>query len=321
MARNIETIWIVTNGNRGNEVICEGVAAALGGEVQSFIIERTPWTQITSPYWPAVLSTGFDRRWQAPWPDIVLASARLAYPPTRHIRTASNGHSFCVALQDPIIHPRHFDLVWAPRHDHLVGNNVISTLLSPHGITSERIAHDKQKWLHLRAPGRRCVGVLIGGPNSAYSYPENECRAFIDQLQKVSAEGFQLIVTTSRRTPDWLTQMLQNALPDAHIATPASESLYPGMLGLVDALIVTPDSVNMTGEACIAGCPVYRPQFKPRRASKFDQFHADLTAQGLVLPFIGVIDTTPRPPRNDTAEIAEAIRLGFAAHRNTTTAR
>lgn len=312
--RNIETIWILTNGNRGNEVICEGVASALGGTARAFIIDRTWWAELTAPYWPARLTARYDRRWQAPWPDIVLASSRLAYPAACHIRAAAKGQTFCVALQDPVISPRHFDLVWAPLHDQLSGANVVSTLLSPHAITQERIDAEKAQWGHLRPHReRRCVGVLIGGPNPAYPYRSDECHTLITQLQALMAQDTDVIVTTSRRTPDWLSAMIRTHLSAAQIIEPSDQNPYPAMLGLVDAIIVTPDSVNMTGEACVAGRPVYRADFAAQRPSKFDQFHTLLTEAGLVLPFKGHIDTQPRPARNDTEVIAKAIRDRFLA--------
>lgn len=318
MTRKIETIWILTNGNRGNEVICEGVAAHLGGAIQSFTIDRTLWTQITAPYWPAQLTARWDARWQPPWPDLVLASSRLAYAPACHIRAASGGVSFCVALQDPVMSPDRFDLVWAPFHDGLSGPNVISTLLSPHGITPERIRAEADKWRHLRPKNQPCIGVLIGGPNPVYGYGSAECDALITQLQSLCDQGYHLIITKSRRTPARLAQALVDQLTQATHIAPAQDNPYPGLLGLVNAIIVTPDSVNMTGEACAAGRPVYRVNFTPKRASKFDRFHSQITAEGLVLPLTGTIDTNPRPPRDDTAEIARAIETAFCAKTGST---
>ncbi|MCH1569565.1 MAG: mitochondrial fission ELM1 family protein, partial [Alphaproteobacteria bacterium] len=90
---------------------------------------------------------------------------------------------------------------------------------------------------------------------------------------------------------------------------------YPAMLGLAEQIIVTGDSVNMVGEACLPGVPVQ--VFALRGGSaKFDRFHAELSAAGMTRPFSNTLESWSMQAHNPTDEIALAIKNAYAAHKN-----
>jgi mitochondrial fission protein ELM1 len=88
-------------------------------------------------------------------------------------------------------------------------------------------------------------------------------------------------VTPSRRTPPELSAAIEAATRGRPrlIWDGTGDNPYPDILAHADAFIVTGDSVNMTGEACATGCPVY--VFQPGRGSaKFQRFHDGLRRHG-----------------------------------------
>ncbi len=317
VSRKINSLWIITNGNRGNVVNCDGVAAYLDADtIRHVTVERTPLNALFAPYWPAVYLAGSDEQIVPPWPDMVIASSRLAAPYARYIRKASQGKSFCAFLQDPICASHHFDFVWAPQHDKLSGANVLSTALSPHQITLDRLAKTGAALaLHLPSTTKPRLAVIIGGPNSAYNFTAREADSLVQALVQL-ADRYALLLTVSRRTPsDLVAQLKRTIAPVADLFFDGQgDNPYPGILALSDAILVTSDSVNMTGEACAAGVPVYVLHLPARRASKFDRFHAELENTGMTRRFTGTIDLFPSAPHDDTPAIAAALLRRYNAH-------
>ncbi len=316
MSRKIRSLWIITNGNRGNDVNCDGVAAYLNAEqIRHIKVERTPLNALLAPHWPAVYLASRDQQIAPPWPDMVIASSRLAAAYGRYIRKASLGQSFCAFLQDPKCAPHYFDFVWAPNHDNLMGANVISTPLSPHQITRERLDQTGAA-LSKRLPAttKPRLAVIIGGPNSAYDFTAREADILRESLSQL-AKSFALLLTVSRRTPPDLVAMLkQKIAPVADLFFDTGpDNPYPGMLAISDAILVTSDSVNMTGEACAAGVPVYVFHLPARRNSKFDRFHAELETAGMTRRFTGQIDLFTSTPHDDTPIIAQALLRRYNA--------
>ncbi len=311
-------IWAITGGRRGNDVLVEGVADALGG--QSRLIHarlNRPYVWL-APYRPAILGVSQDGQIAPPWPDLVLASGRQAVPHARYIRRASKGTSFVAFLQDPKISAQHFDFVWAPCHDQVKDKSVMQTILSPHGLTAEIIAAEAAQWRARLIPAaaaqaqRKIVTVTIGGPSQAYDF---DTAAMTDLAQKLAAltqQGCFLLITLSRRSPDAYGAILRHHISpeNGFIWDNQGDNPYRAMLGLADHFIVTADSVNMVGEACLAGKPV-QVFALPGGSAKFDRFHSSLQQHDFVRPFTGALQDWPVSPQNATPEIAAAIRAAM----------
>ena len=231
------------------------------------------------------------------------------------IKRASKGKTFVVILQNPRVNPNQFDLVWAPAHDELTGPNVISTLVSPHRLTRERLRDEAAIWepklAHLPRPR---VAVLVGGKNAIYDFDEAAAEKFAAQLAALTdKEGVSLMVTPSRRTGDPQTQIIKDALTakPAYVWDGTGDNPYFGFLGQADAVIVTSDSVNMVGEAAFTGKPVYVVELEGHSA-KFRRFLDAIYQKGAARPFVGALESWEYAPLNATHDIAEAIATRFA---------
>ncbi len=314
------TIWLITNGAKGMDVQAQGIADALiqarGGK--SRLIHVTPhWLWgIFAPFYPALFGAWQDPLIAPPFPDIAISVGRSGVPYTRYIRTAAAGDCFCVHLQNPQIAAHYFDMVWAPAHDSITGANVIKTLLSPHGLTATHIKAEAQKWQHICPPesvGKR-LGVLIGGANKAYDFTPDERQSLALKLADLCGQGWYPLITLSRRTPADYAAMLRASLPQDrfYLFSKGEENPYHAILGLSDQLIVTADSVNMMGEALIAGKPTYIFELAGK-PSKFSHFQTALYREGLARPFTGQLTEWQNPPRNDTDIITAKILAGYEA--------
>lgn len=307
-------IWAITGGRRGNDVLVEGVAEALGSESRLIHAQlNRPYTWL-APYRPAVWGVAQDRQIVPPWPDLVLASGRQAVPHARYIRRVANGKTFVAFLQDPKINAKNFDFVWAPCHDQVRDQSVMQTILSPHGLTAEIIGEAAAQWRDRLVPSaaaqarRKIVTVTIGGPSQAYRFDAATMTHLAQKLATLTQQGCFLLITLSRRSPEAYGAILRQHIgpQDGFIWDNQGDNPYRAMLGLADHFIVTADSANMVGEACLAGKPV-QVFALPGGSAKFDRFHASLQQHDFVRPFTGALQDWPCTPQNATPDIAAAI--------------
>lgn len=316
--RTLSSCWVVTDGKAGMESQCLGLAEALGlTPVVKRIVLRTPWRQF-SPYLRIGHRYAFSRRGDTlhpPWPDLLIATGRLSVAASLYVRAQSRSTgnpAITIQIQNPIIAPSNFDLVIVPRHDRLKGANVISTLGALHRITIARLEAESGKLASLVAHlPRPYLGVLIGGPNSAYRFGEAEMKIFSALLARAAKQsGAGLLITPSRRTGEGNLALLRSALAGlpAYIWDSKGENPYFGILGLADELIVTSDSVNMVSEAVATEKPVYIFDL-PGGTVKFSRFHRAMREHGFTHPFTGeLVSTAPIPRIDDMARAVEAVR-------------
>ena len=117
------------------------------------------------------------------------------------------------------------------------------------------------------------------------------------------------MVTPSRRTGTENMAALMDELQDVpkFVWNGEGENPYFGMLGLADAIIVTPDSVNMVSDACSTGKPVHVIDV-PEANSKFKRFHLLFFGEGMTRVFQGKIEHWVYPPLDDMRVVVERVR-------------
>ena len=306
--------WVVTDGRPGMLNQCLGLAEALGLDPTVKKVNlRGPWRQLS----PLLLRVG--KRWSLhtqsdridpPWPDLLIGTGRHSVLASLRVKQFSP-QTFRVQIQNPAIATSNFDLVITPRHDRLNGDNVLSTRGSMHRITADTLAQGAQKWeaayAHLPHPR---IAVLIGGPNGVYSMGPQDMQHLADQLAQLCRNhGAGLMVTPSFRTGDANKAILRQVLDGlpAAIWDGSGDNPYFGLLGLADAIVATPDSVNMVTEAASTGKPVYIAHL-PGGSRKFDDFHKAMRDDGITRPLTGDLQQWSYQPVNDTALAADEVR-------------
>ena len=198
------------------------------------------------------------------YPDMLITCGRrmAGYALALRRRAARNGRAIqTVHLQDPKLPPRLFDALIVPQHDRTRGDNVLVTTGSLNRLTLTSIQKAMMdlpsRWLG--AAQRTSVTVMLGGDNRRYAVSPDMADAMADRLARFAkGTGAQLLIIASRRTPDGLIDRVAGQLPPDQVMLPKPDepNVYPGVLGLGQAVIVSSDSVNMASEAAITGKPV-----------------------------------------------------------------
>lgn len=268
-------------------VQARGVADALGLDyVEKEVHPKGLWAAL-APYGPVSPAERLGQpgsQFAPPWPDIVIATGRASIPYLRAIRHKAGPRTYSIVLQDPKTGANTADLIWVPQHDRRRGANVITTPTAPHSFSQERLAALRASPpADIAALPTPRVTVVLGGKNGVYKFTEDDDDRLQSSLSSLAGLGASFMITSSRRTHKRLIAAAEAATREAPriLWTGEGDNPYPGFLASADALIVTADSVNMCGEACATGRPVYI--FTPSGGSaKFTRFHDALEASGAV---------------------------------------
>ncbi len=307
--------WVITDGKAGMDVQARGVADALGLDYLMHRVEPKGLYKVMAPFGPVDRTERFGElgsRFAPPWPEIAIATGRASIPYIRALRRQAGPLTYTVVLQDPKTGANTADLIWVPHHDTRRGANVITTLTAPHSFTAQRLSELRSAVppdiAKLLAPR---VTVILGGKNAVYKFTDADDERLCGALASLAALGASFMITPSRRTHQRLIKAAEAATQgaprifwDGQGANP-----YPQFLAHADMLIVTADSVNMTGEACATGRPVH--VFEPSRGSaKFRRFHEALRCYGATRPLpekFEKIDAWAYEPLDSAASIAAEI--------------
>lgn len=308
--------WVVTEGMAGTENQCIGLAEALGFDpVVKRIKVRAPWRWLSADLWPNAIAalSGEGDTMSPPWPRVLIASGRKAAAPAMAVRKISGGGTFTIQVQDPRVGPENFDVVVAPRHDGVVGDNVVQTVGALTRVTKKRLNAARKAFAPMVAdlPQPR-VAVLVGGRSRGYDLTPAVARQLgLDLADVCARDGAGLMVTTSRRTPADAAAELRAVLRDKpamiwEAGRSDGENPYFGFLALADHIVVTPDSVSMASEAASTGKPVYIATMKGSRA-KFQRFHDQLRQLGIARTFEGRLEDWRYEPLDETGRVARLI--------------
>ncbi len=315
------SLWVVSDGRTGIENQALGLAEALQRLSPSVItVKRVRWRKAFDR-WPSALKADWmldpssDRIMPAEgeaWPDVWIATGRATLPLSARVRERSRGRTLVVQTQDPRWNARAYDLIVAPAHDRLAGENVLSITGSPHRVTVERLATGAEAFeTEFSTLPHPRVAALIGGRSSAFDLTETQAAALAEQIaQAVEAVGGSLMLTYSRRTPEAAKAIMSARL--AHLPGTIWDGTganpYFAFLHFADHILVTEDSANMAAEAASTGKPVHiLPMVPLKTADKFARLHADLRERGAARPFDGRLMPWTYAPLNETERAAQAI--------------
>lgn len=211
------------------------------------------WPLLSEPFGP-----DFRSECEHP-PHIAIGCGRQAALATRLLRERG---SKAVQLLDPRTDTRHWDLVVAPEHDGLRGDNVITMQGSLHPVDDLWLAqarHDAGNLATLPSPH---IVLLVGGPTRNAALDESGFLSLLHDLRARShRDGGSFSAVASRRTPpQW-----RDALIDGDATLPGlrwrderdGPNPYAGLLAHAKRIVCTPDSVNMLSEAAATLAPVF----------------------------------------------------------------
>lgn len=314
--------WVLTDGKAGDEAPCLGLAQALRLVVEKRVVRPRGLFALLAPRGPVdprERSAAPGSPIAPPFPDVLIASGRRAVPYLRALRRASGGRTFTIFLKDPRIDPQVADFVWAAEHDHVRGDNVMTTLAAPHLVTPDalRAARENPDPRIARLPEPR-VALLIGGDSRRYSFEEKDVAALAGVVAHLIEAGASAMITPSRRTPRRLLAKLRETCADAPARTflwdGTGDNPYMQMLAHAAAIVVTADSTNMVGEAISTDAPVmiYEPTGGALRLSRFIRA---VIESGRARKWRGRLEAWPAAPHDDTPAIADEAARRYALFR------
>ena len=314
MQSDSPVIWSITDGKIGDRVQCEGVAQALGGTlITKTVSPGVPWSWF-APAGPVPFKDAPHRAGSLlapPFPDILIASGRRAIPYARAVKKENGPKTYVVLLKDPRIQAGFADLIWAPSHDHRSGQNVVSTLTSPHGLSLQLVEPSRKISPAIFDLPRPRLGIVLGGVGAGTRYDANAARDLAAKIIVAMKSFESFILTPSRRTPPAFLDLLISQLAGVkgYVWDGNGDNPYLDILTSSDALLVAGDSHNMVSEVTATSLPVYiwRPKGLAR---KFDWFLTQLEELGRVRKLEGPVELFKVTPIDATQTIVDAICNG-----------
>ncbi len=287
---------VISDGRRGIENQALGLAEALGRIKPLKLTNKTldlprvfkalpPYSQLLLKPRPSQYGLGHITA------RLVIGCGRQAIAPLLALKKQHGEQMFTIYIQNPRLDPASFDLVIAPQHDRLDAPNALSMIGSPNRLTPDALKNAAQQMASeltpLPAPR---IAVLIGGNSKTRKLDNPTHNRHLSALRGLLAQGAALLITTSRRTPEFanadyrrISQDRPNIIfYDGH--NPTGENPYLAFLGMADAILVTEDSTNMLVEACTTGKPVFRLEMAGN-PGKFTHLYQALERRCHVRPF------------------------------------
>ncbi len=312
---NDKTAWIIVEpGLRGTENQCIALAECLKiGNVKTKYVEMKKGWRWTAPYLNFCIEKAYknvNETFRPAYPHIIIASGRKSVPAARHIKKLSGNKSFLIQIQDPRISPQHFDLVIAPQHDPVDGDNVVKSLGALHRISPDflerNLSHHADDLKKL--PGPR-IAVLIGGSTTKSEFTSENAKLLAENIANLQKScDASLMITTSRRTGNEQSRILKTILDgkNTHFWNGQGSNPYFDYLHMADAIIVTNDSVSMATEALATGKPVYIAHIGTQ-GPRIELFHSNLAEKNLTKPIPKSFQDWQRPESNDMIKICQSV--------------
>lgn len=296
------------DGRAGNARQALALARALDPQAAEHALQPpAPWRWLAPRRLP--LAARALRLDAVPQADATIGCGRQAALATRLLRTHGRA---VVQLLDPRIHPRHWDLVVAPRHDAVSGENVLHTLGSLHPVDAAWLQQARAAFATFADLPAPHTVLLVGGPTRHADASADDFAGLLRRLAAhAAAERGSFSVVASRRTPpSWRAAIggLPPDLPGLRWCDAGDGgNPYAGLLAHASRIVCTPDSVNMLSEAAACGVPVFAWQPEIVRG-RLARFLAALQEGGHVRPLDDALASYPAVPLRETARIAELVR-------------
>ncbi len=245
--------------------------------------------------------------------DMAIGCGRQAIAPLLHLKRMQPS-IITVYVQDPRMDASHFDLVIAPEHDGISGPNIQTMIGSPNRVTETKIIGETLSFADglSKLPMPR-TAFLIGGTSKTHSLDKTSHAAHMSVAKTLVAKGHSLLITVSRRTPDFAILDWKRFASDAEnvwLHDGEGPNPYFAFLGGADMILVTEDSTNMLTESCTTGKPVYRLPMSGK-PGKFQTLYAALETRCGVTLYNGESGGEDYVPLDETSRMAELVWTRF----------
>ena len=267
---------LLTQGMHGMISQVEGMAKALNTEYSHKIVRLSfPWNLVPSKFTPTLELILKDRTYitEEETPDLVISCGRKSVVPSILLRK-KNSKIFTIHIQDPKVSLKNFDIIIAPEHDNLKGDNVYSSKGAIHYITKTEIEKAKP-YLIKKIDSQKVVSLILGGPNKYYSFDEDQLIQIFNMIKSdFVSKGYKVIVIPSMRTPKMIIDLaIKEFGADGYVVNSVDKQAYLSAFALATNIVVTCDSTSMISEAATSGKPIFVAHMKAKKNNyRFKKF-------------------------------------------------
>lgn len=267
-------IWITKTTTFGDTSTRIGIAEHLGGNFAELEIPEAycPLDKIKSRLVNAKLIDSENIQ----WPEVIIGPC-FHIPYMQDIKRLSNNKSVVVALRPPVrgleIKAAKYDIektdiiVSYPYHNNEHIPNIMLCESLANRVSSEHLKEGKAKWAgtfkHFFEKGP-VIGLLMGGDigNARRIFSAEMAMKLGESVNKIAQKmGASLLISVSARTSLECKRALCSKINVPYYMydpkCTGGDNPYFGILGSVDYVVVTADSISMCNEAASSGAPVY----------------------------------------------------------------
>jgi len=277
---------LLTEGYHGMISQVEGLAKALNADFQHRIVKlKWLWNYIPpklSPVSRLILKNEQYITENEKF-DLVISCGRKSVIPSIFIKK-KNKKIFTIHIQDPKVRFNNFDLIVAPEHDELKGENVITSKGAIHYITRLEI-EKARSYLLDKIQNEKIVSLILGGPNKYYNFSNEELTNIFREIKSsFISQGYKAIIIPSMRTPKRIIDLAINEfLTDGFVVNSVDKQAYLSSLAIANSIVVTCDSTSMISEAAASGKPIFVAHMKPKRNNyRFKRFYKLFRELGVI---------------------------------------
>lgn len=200
---------------------------------------------------------------EPPWPDLVITIGRRMSMVALWVQAQAGGRTQLVLIGAPKGLARRFDLtVVSEQYRKAHRSNVVRITYPLQRIDEVSIAGEangrRKEFERFRRP---LIAVLVGGSTKAVRFDAAVATRLARDIGELARrEQGTLFVTTSRRTPPAVLEVLEHELPNGTVlyrwTADGARNPYRALLGLADRFVVTGDSLSMQMEIARFGRPL-----------------------------------------------------------------
>jgi uncharacterized protein len=173
-------------------------------------------------------------------------------------------------------------------------------VLKPSSIDPDALGRPKTVPRYGDADKPKLAGLLIGGNAGPFKYKREEWDLLLDFARDISkAWGTRWLVSTSRRTPDFLADRIAELAKDDGVIArfidfrTAGPGTLPEIFGNADVIVCTEDSSTMISEAVSARLPVIGVAPTAHRFTDEEQLYRDFLINNNWCRVLPIADLTP----------------------------
>ena len=241
---------ILTEGMHGMISQAEGLAKALDLNFFHEKIKLNNFWSFIPPKFTPIKKFVFKNEIKEDF-DIIISCGRKSVIPSIYLKKNSKKKVFNIHIQNPKVKLGNFDIIIAPQHDNLIGDNVIESKGAIHYLTLDEIEENGHYLSNKIDTQKEIATLILGGPNKYYKYSKKNIENIFSLIdQNFISKNFQLIVIPSIRTPKNIIQLAKNSFKKNHLVIEhVDKKAYLSGLNLAKYIIVTCDSSSMISEA------------------------------------------------------------------------